>query len=342
MKKGFKGKKKIQKRRLRGNYKKRRKFVPQKREFHTKQEIFLSRMASILLVPPNKVKGLFSRRTITTIRINPLKGNAENIVQTLKKKDYDLNAIEWAPNTFFVRNKDKSEISHTQEYKDGLFYIQNLSSVLPTIVLDPKDGEDILDMCAAPGSKTTHICAITNNNANIIANDSDSIRIGSLRNVLHQFGAKAKVSLNDSRLLWEKYPDYFDKILLDAPCSGEGLIYLNGSKPLRRWTIKKIKVSTMIQKELISSAFRALKPGGTLVYSTCTLEPEENEGVVTDLLTRYENAKIEKIKIDGLRGMNRGITKWSGNRYHQEVAKTMRVLPSAKMMGFYIAKITKT
>jgi len=329
------------KKRLRSNYKKRRNYVPQKKEFHTKEGIFLSRMASILLVPPNKVKGLFSRRAITTIRINPLKGDVEKIVKLLEKRDYELDDIEWAPNAFFVRNKDKSEISHTQEYKDGLFYIQNLSSILPTIVLDPKEGENILDMCAAPGSKTTHICAVTNNNANIIANDDDTVRIGSLRNVLHQFGAKAKISLSDGCLLWRKYPDYFDKILLDAPCSGEGLIYLNSSKPLRRWTIRKIKVSTIIQRDLISSAFRALKPGGTLVYSTCTLEPDENEGVVTELLTRYENAKIEKIKIDGLRGMNRGITKWSGNKYPQEVAKTMRVLPSAKMMGFYVAKITK-
>jgi 16S rRNA (cytosine1407-C5)-methyltransferase len=205
-------------------------------------------------------------------------------------------------------------------------------------MLDPHEGEDILDMCAAPGSKTTHICALTKNNAKIIANDSDMARVGSIRNVLEQFGAKAKVSLNEGQIFGRRYPEYFDKILLDAPCSGEGLIYLNGQKPLRHWSIKKVRISSIIQKELISSAFEALKKGGTLIYSTCTLEPDENEGVVSYLLETYKDARIEKISLPGT---NKGITKWSGNRYHQEVAKTMRILPSAEMMGFYVAKIKK-
>ena len=196
-------------------------------------------------------------------------------------------------------------------------------------------------MCAAPGSKTTHICALVNNKANVIANDSDPARINAMRNVLHQFGADAKVSLNDGKIFGSRYTDFFDKILLDAPCSGEGLIYLNSNKPLRFWSIRKVNISSIIQRELIDSAFKALKPGGTLIYSTCTLEPEENEGVVTFLLEKYKNAKIEEIEIAGLKGTNRGITKWSGNTYHQEVAKTIRIIPSSEMMGFYIAKITK-
>ena len=96
-----------------------------------------------------------------------------------------------------------------------------------------------------------------------------------------------------------------------------------------------------LQKELIDAAFRALKPGGTLVYSTCTLEPEENEGVVTHLLKENDRARIVDINIGDVKGTTRGITKWSGNTYHQEVAKSMRVIPSADKMGFYIAKIIK-
>ena len=341
MRKNFNDKKKVEKRRLRGNYKQKRVFVPEKREFHTKEEIFLSRMASILLFPPGKIKALFSKRAVTTIRLNPLKGNVERTYRILQKQEYDLEKIPWAPNVFFVRNADKSELSKTGEYKDGLFYIQNLSSILPTLILDPQKGDKILDMCAAPGSKTTHICAMTKNNANIHANDSDPIRIGSIRNVLNQFGCKAKVSLEEGQIIGRESPDYFDKILLDAPCSGEGLIYLNGSKPLRSWTIRRIQYSAETQKELIDSAFRALKPGGTLIYSTCTLEPEENEGVVSDLLFKHDNARLEPIKLSGLKGTVRGITKWSGNTFHQEVAKTLRVIPSSEMMGFYIAKITK-
>lgn len=324
---------------LRTDYKRKRSFIPQKREFHTKEEIFLSRMGSILLVPPGKVKSLFSQRAVTTIRLNPLKGDINKTEDILRSKEYELEEVRWAPNVFLVKNRDKSEMSQTQEYKEGLFYIQNLSSILVTLALDPKEGDVILDMCAAPGSKTSHICAVTNNNANIIANDSDPARVGSIRNVLNQFGAKAKVSFNEGQIFGRMYPNYFDKILLDAPCSGEGLIYLNGEKPLRYWSIKKVRISSLIQRELIESAFRALKPGGTLVYSTCTLEPEENEGVITDLLAKHDDAKVEKIDV-GVVG-NRGITKWSGNKYHPEVAKTTRIIPSAKMMGFYIAKIKR-
>ena len=329
------------KRGLRTNYKKKRNFRPEKRTFFTKEEIFLSRMASILLIPKGKVKGLFSKRAKTTIRLNPLKGDVEKTLEILTKKDCELEKVPWASNVFFVKNIDKSEMSQMEEYKRGLFYIQNLSSILASIVLDPKEKEKILDMCAAPGSKTTHICALVGNKAEIIANDSDMVRIGSIRNVLNQFGAKAKVSLNEGQTFGRTHPDYFDRILLDAPCSGEGLIYLNGQKPLRFWTIKRVKISSIIQKELITSAFRSLKTGGTLIYSTCTLEPEENEGVVSYLLEKYDHAKIEKINIDRLTGITKGITKWSGNSYHQEVSKTLRIIPSAEMMGFYVAKIKK-
>ncbi len=326
---------------LRTDYKRKRNFTPQKRKFFTKENVFLSRMGSILLAPPGKIKSLFSQRTVTTIRINPLKGDPDRTVDILKNKGYELEKVYWTENVFFVRNTDKSEISQIQEYKDGLFYIQNLSSILPALVLNPKKNDKVLDMCAAPGSKTTHICALVNNKANVIANDSDPARINAMRNVLHQFGADAKVSLNDGKIFGSRYTDFFDKILLDAPCSGEGLIYLNSNKPLRFWSIRKVNISSIIQRELIDSAFKALKPGGTLIYSTCTLEPEENEGVVTFLLEKYKNAKIEEIEIAGLKGTNRGITKWSGNTYHQEVAKTIRIIPSSEMMGFYIAKITK-
>lgn len=326
---------------LRTDYKKKRKFTPEKRKFYTKEETFLSRMGSILLFPPQKVKSLFSKRAVTTIRINPLKGDVDKTVELLKNRDYELVPVSWAHNVFFVKNVDKSEISQIQEYRDGLFYIQNLSSILPTLILNPEKDDKILDMCAAPGSKTTHICAVVNNKANVIANDSDPARIGALRNVLYQFGANAKVSLNEGQIFGKRYPDFFDKILLDAPCSGEGLIYLNSNKPLRYWSIRKVNISSIIQRELIESAFRALKPGGTLVYSTCTLEPEENEGTVTYLLEKFDNARIEKIDTGDIKGISRGITKWSGNRYHQEVAKTLRIIPSSEMMGFYLAKITK-
>lgn len=299
-------------------------------------------MASILLLPKSKIKGIFSQRDITTIRINGLKGDPAKIEKTLLDKGYDLESIDLVENAFFVLNKDKSEISRTEEYEEGLFYIQNLSSMLPSSILNPEKEENILDMCAAPGSKTTHLADIMQNNGNIVANDIDQSRTSSLRNVINQFGVKnTKVMQKDGKYFGDQMPVSFDKVLLDAPCSGEGLIYLRGKNPLRFWSINRVKRYANIQKELIESAFISLKHGGTMIYSTCTLEPEENEGVITYLLKNYPNARLEEIDIEKKRNMTSGITKWSGNNYDKSVVKSIRILPNSKMMGFYIAKIFK-
>lgn len=336
---------------LRTNFKKKRTFNPNdKGEFFTKEGIFVSRMASILMIPKRDIIPLFSQRARTTIRLNSLVGDTKKTYNSLIIKGYELEEIKWAKDVYFVNNKDKAEVSQTDEYRNGLFYIQNLSSILATLVLDPKPKEKILDMCAAPGSKSTHIAQVTENKAEILANEVEISRTNSLRNVVEQFGANSiKVTLSDGRDFGRKYPDYFNKVLLDAPCSGEGMIYMRGMKPLRFWSIKKVKAMSNMQKELIESAFRTLKSGGTLVYSTCTLEPEENEGIVTSLLEKHKNAKVVDIDIvnsedfsEYRKHITQGITHWSGNSYDTSVKKGVRVLPSPEMMGFYIVKITKS
>ena len=335
---------------LRSSYKKsRERYQRRSPKYYTKEDIFISRMASILMVPRHRIISMFSQRAKTTIRLNGLKGNPKETYKLLKARGYILTPIPWANNVYFVENRDKAEISQIEEYRNGLFYIQDLSSILATLILNPQEQENILDMCAAPGSKTTHIADITNNKATILANDSEVSRTNSLRNVVEQFGANnVKITLSDGREFGRKYPEYFDRVLLDAPCSGEGRIYMNSSNPLRFWSIKKVKSSTYIQKELIDSAFRTLKTNGTLVYSTCTLEPDENEGVITYLLEEFKNAKLEDIDIvnskefEGYKKhITNGITHWSGNQYNTSVKKCIRVIPSSEMMGFFIAKIKK-
>ena len=336
-------------RRLRKNYKRPRS-ESQQRKYYTKMDIFLSRMASILQKSKGEVKHLFYQRARTTIRLNNLRGDNKKTYKLLTRdKGWKLQDIKSVDDTYFVNNRDKSEIAETEEYEDGKFYIQDLASILSIHILDPQEGEDILDLAAAPGSKTTLISSLTNNNANITANDIDPKRISKLNNVLHQFGSQnVEVTNKDGSLLGRIYPNHFDKVILDAPCSGEGRIYFGGSKPLRFWSIKMVNAMIKTQEDLIESAFQALKIGGTLIYSTCTLEPDENEGVVTHLLKKFDNARMEDIdfveKLEPLLTdkITSGITKWSGNTYHQEVAKSIRIIPSPEMMGFYIAKITKT
>jgi 16S rRNA (cytosine1407-C5)-methyltransferase len=307
-------------------------------------------MASILQMSKGKVKHLFFQRARTTIRLNNLKGKPEDTLKVLTMtRGWKLQEIKNLEHTYFVNNKDKSEVAESEEYKDGEFYIQDLSSILSIYILNPQKNEDILDLAAAPGSKTTLISSLTDNQARIVANDIDLQRIGRLNNVIHQFGSKnVEVTNKDGSVIGKTYPNHFNRVILDAPCSGEGRIYLAGRNPLRFWSIKMVNAMVKKQKELIESAFESLSIGGTLIYSTCTLEPDENEGVVSHLLKKYENAKMKEIKFTNdleplLKDkITEGITKWSGNTYHQEVAKSIRIIPSPEMMGFYIAKITKS
>lgn len=341
------------KKKKRSSYKKSRDFKtnrPIKEKFYTKEDVFVSRMASILMVPKGKIPWIFSQRPITTIRLNSLNGDVLDTKKSLESKGYELEEISWAKDTYFVTNRDKSAASQTEEYTQGKYYIQNLSSILASLILNPKPKEKILDMCAAPGSKTTHIAQLTENSADIIANDSDLGRTSDLQKVLSQFGAKARVTLSDAKEFGEKYPVYFDKILLDAPCSGEGMIYFKGSRPVRFWSMDKVKRSISIQRDLVVSAFKALKHGKYMIYSTCTLEPEENESVLTYLLKEFPNARIEKIDItkEILEGnpelkdyIKPGIKKWSGNIYNPQVRNAIRIIPNKMMMGFFISKIFK-
>jgi 16S rRNA (cytosine1407-C5)-methyltransferase len=336
-------------RHLRSNYKRPRN-KSQQRKYYTKEDIFLSRLASILQMPKGQVKHLFFQRSRTTIRLNNLKEDPRKTYKVLTKtRGWKLQEIKNLEYTYFVNNRDKNEVSKSEEYTDGKFYIQNLSSILSIYILDPHRDEDILDLAAAPGSKTTLISSLTDNKTNIVANDIDTQRLGRLNNVLHQFGSENVEVINkDGSDVGNIYPDHFDRVILDAPCSGEGRIYLAGRKPLRFWSIKMVNAMVKSQNDLIESAFKGLKKGGTLIYSTCTLEPDENEGVVTYLLNKYDNARMEEIDfIDKLEPLlkdkiTNGITKWSGNTYHQEVSKSIRIIPSPEMMGFYIAKIIKT
>lgn len=313
-----------------------------KRKYYTKEDIFISRMASILLKPKSRIKSLFSQKSVTTIRLNPLRENPEKIKKSLIQKGYELEKISWAKNTYLVLNKSKHKVSESYEYEEGKIYIQNLSTILQSILLEPKEGERILDMSAGSGDHTTHLAALTDDKAEIIASESEIPAVSSLNNTLNRLGINnCNVVLNDGVDFGKDYPITFDKVLLNAPSSEEGKIYFKDTQVLRAWNIQKTKKYSYIQKDLIEEAFLTLKHGSFMIYSTFTLEPEENEGAVTHLLEKYPNARLEEMKIDKRIEHSKGITKWSGNTYHQSVKKSIRILPSERMFGCYIAKIFK-
>ncbi len=319
------------------------------KKYYTKTDIFLARMASILKKPTGVVNNMFKERAVTAIRLNPLIEEPQVIYQRLRKLKFEMVRVPWLDNTYIVTNFDKGEIGSLPEYQEGLYYIQNLSSMIPPLLLNPNSNEKVLDMCAAPGSKTTQLASYMDNKGQIVANDVDAWRVGKLKEVLIQFNVlNTEVKNEDANNYGKVEQEQYDKILLDAPCSGEGLIYLAKPMSLRFWNVKKAKGLVHIQKDLIESAFRALKKGGVMVYSTCTLEPDENEGVVTHLLKKYNKAQVVPVPLfeskefaNYKKHVKRGILKWNTTEYAKEVHDTYRILPSSEMMGFYIAMIKK-
>jgi len=219
--------------------------------------------------------------------------------------------------------------------------VQESASMIPPIILNPKPGELILDMCAAPGSKATQIAQYMQNKGIIIANDYKYIRLQPLSVNIQRTGiSNTIITLMEGRF-FKNCNIRFDKILVDAPCSGTGTIR-KSLKTLKIWNPNMVRRLAAQQRQLIDTAFSILKKGGILVYSTCTLEPEENEGIIDFLLKKYENAKLKEIKIEGLK-KSKPILEFENNRYNKEIKKCLRIWPQDNdTEGFFVAKIQKT
>lgn len=280
-------------------------------------------------------------RPFSTFRTNTLKTNAEKLKKLLEKQQFELEKVNWYPDAFILKNKSVRELTETDEYKNGLLYIQNLSSMIPALVLDPQPHEKILDIAAAPGSKTTQIAALMQNTGELTANDLSFKRLFKLKENLNRMGvANAKVLNLPGESLWKKLPEYFDKTLVDVPCSMEGRIKCDDPKTYQDWSTKKIKQLSKLQKYLLRSAISATRIGGIVVYSTCTLAPEENEEVIEWVLAKTPNAlSVEALHLPFVDFQN-GLTSWKKKNYNY-TKNCARIFPSGTMEGFFIAKIKK-
>ncbi|MEO0278652.1 MAG: RsmB/NOP family class I SAM-dependent RNA methyltransferase [candidate division WOR-3 bacterium] len=274
------------------------------------------------------------------IRLNTLKAKKEEILELLKERDVKLTEVPWYDKGYFINVEEEETIGNWWEHFAGLIYIQSADSMIPPIVLSPMEEEYVLDMCASPGSKTTQIADMMKNKGIIIANDINTRRIKALTSNLERMGViNTIVTMTDGVRFGKLMPNYFDKVLVDAPCSAEGTIR-KSYKAIYNWTPNTPRKMSNIQKALIISAYKALKPNGVLVYSTCTFSPEENEEVVSYLVEKHE-AYLEEVNLRGLRTRS-GIVEWMGKKYNQEVSKAIRIYPHENEVGgFFIAKIRK-
>ncbi len=268
-----------------------------------------------------------------SIRVNTLKIELDVLLKRLVK--YKLSQVPWCREGFFVENA--KGIGSTIEHQLGYFYVQEAASMIPALVLNPKPGEIVLDMCAAPGSKTTQMASMMKNEGIIIANDYKGKRLSSLGMNINRCGVSNTII---TLMMGHRISGLsFDKILLDAPCSATGAIR-KSLKVLEMWNMNGIKRLAGAQRQLIAKAFELLKPGGVLVYSTCSLEPEENEAVIDYLLNNFDDAKILEIDLNLKRSP--AILEYNGKRFNKDINKTLRLWPMDNdTEGFFVAKITK-
>ncbi len=223
----------------------------------------------------------FKYQRLPTIRTNTLKTTDDAVMQAFRDDAIQFERVAKIPHTFFIKNRKDSEMLEHHLMLSGQIYMQGIASMLPVLVLDPKPGEAILDLCAAPGSKTTQIASIMKGTGKVVAVEENEIRFQKLKNSVWMQGAKdVELMHADGTLLHYDFAGKFDRVLVDAPCSAEGRIDLRDARSFSFWSTKNIGIQAKLQRRLLRSAVRCLKPGGTLVYSTCTLAPEENELMV--------------------------------------------------------------
>ncbi len=281
----------------------------------------------------DKILSGMSGERSTTIRVNTLKTTMLELMKNIKEEAIKFNRVLWYENALEIINANEKQLQKLLNYENGEFYLQSLSSMVPPLVLEPEENEKILDLTAAPGSKTTQMSMMMQNKGYILANELDKIRCERLKYNVKMQGAKiVEVKNGRGEKIGEQYPEFFDKVLLDAPCSGEGRFLANQVGTYRNWSIKTVKQCAKIQKKLIKSAYQALKTNGIMVYSTCTLNKEENEEI---LQWAIENMNLQMLDIS-IKIPN--TLKAFGDK---NIEKAIRMLPSKSQEGFFVAKLRK-
>ncbi len=274
-----------------------------------------------------------------SVRVNTLKTTVAGVKQSLQKQNFRLKQIPWCEEGFWVKG-DRTDLGNLTEHFLGYIYIQEAASMLPAVVLQPKPGDIVLDMCASPGSKTTQMASMMENTGLIVANDISGARMKPLGINLQRSGITNVAVTVMHGQQFRTRGIFFDKILVDAPCSGTGTIRRN-TETLQMWNAGMIKRLSATQKSLAETAFSILKEGGEMVYSTCSVEPEEDEEVIDWLLSKFPAASAEKIILPIKK--SEPMTEFEGKRYSGEVKKCLRIFPQDNNTeGFFVAKIRKS
>jgi 16S rRNA C967 or C1407 C5-methylase (RsmB/RsmF family) len=265
---------------------------------------------------------------------------------TLKSNEHPLSPETYFPgpfeNSFYVHAE--MDLTSIEAFVNSEIYIQSFSSMIPAIILGAKPGEKVLDLCAAPGSKSSQISNLTLDTVNITCIDNNSARLFALKSNLnaqniHNFSV---IKANAADIQYDpSFSNQYDKVIADVPCSNEGNIRLYDEKLLNTWNPKLSKKISKLQKRIIASAIKSLKSGGRLIYSTCTYSIEENEEVIDWALSHFKDVTLEEINLP-IKNTVSGILLKGKKSFDPRISRCIRVLPNDLFDGFFVASLLKS
>ena len=281
----------------------------------------------------------------TCFRVNLLKTDKEEVFEVLEKNNLKARKIDFLKNWYILENWKEKDLWDLDIFKDWKIYLQSLSSQIPVDFLDLKEKDKILDITASPGWKTSQVQSILKNTWEIVAVDNNQIRIDKLRFTLErQWIKNIKILKTDARNIFEKNPNfenYFDKIIADLPCSAEWKIFFWKEKSFWYWKEEIVRKNAKLQKEILKNIVPMLKKGWELIYSTCTISPEENEDICHFLLCNFPELEIVNLELNYENSRNWLCAFWK-KIFKKEIANAVkRILPSLESEWFFIAKFRK-
>lgn len=283
----------------------------------------------------------YEKEKYQALRVNTLKGTTEEFLE--KAPFSNLQAVPWEKRGFYY-DSDSQPGKHPL-HEAGVYYIQEPSAMYPAACLEAKPGERVLDLCAAPGGKTTQIASNMQNEGILVCNEIHPARAKILSENVERMGIRNALVTNETpQHLSEVFDEYFDRILVDAPCSGEGMFRKN-EEACGEWSLENVQLCAARQDEILDCADAMLRPGGRLVYSTCTFAPAENEGSIARFLERHPEYRI--VETQTYEGMTQGVPEWAyygeDGRGTDNLKHTVRLFPHLlKGEGHYLAVLEKT
>ena len=282
-------------------------------------QLFLDRMKQMLEKEYPAFLNSYEDARYQALRINPSKTDTDRFTE---ETSFHLQPVPWEANGFYYEKEDQP--GKHPYHEAGVYYIQEPSAMAPAAYLDVQPGEKVLDLCAAPGGKSTQIAAAMQGKGLLVSNEIHPARAKILSENMERMGVKNVMVTNESpQTLAGMFTEYFDRIMVDAPCSGEGMFRKN-EQACEEWSPENVQVCAARQQEILACAATMLRPGGRMVYSTCTFAPEENEGTISRFLEQHPQFHIVPVK--KYPGMADGVAAWTKHPA-AEIGDTIRLFP---------------